>query len=92
MQKKCDETPHGDESSDDKLLTNSTALVAHQWAYSRSVFTMTVIYQCCSHGPVIQAVLFHFVLSVANDFHMQQWLQLSCKHTSWSYEKMCRLF
>ena len=34
------------------------------------------------HWPVIQAVLFHCVSSVANDSQMQQCLQLSKKATS----------
>ena len=60
-----------------KLLTNSTALVDKQRAERRSDFTMKVIYQWGSHGPVIQAFLLHCVSSVRDDFQMQQWLQLS---------------
>ena len=60
-----------------KLLTNSTALVVQQQAEIRSVFTMKVIYQWDSHGPVIKAVLFNCVSTVADDIKIMQWLQVN---------------
>ena len=50
------------------LLTNSTALVDQQLAGRGSAFTMNVIYQWGSHGPVIQSVLFYCVSYVGDDF------------------------
>ena len=55
-----------------KPLTTSTVLVVQQRAGRRSVFTMKVIYQWGSHVPVIQAVLFHCMSSVADDLHMDR--------------------
>ena len=74
-----DEVPNDHETvmKSQHILTNSTALVVQQRQDGRSVFTMKVIRQWGSHWPVIQAVLFHYVSSVANDFLMQQWLQLN---------------
>jgi hypothetical protein len=41
----------------------------------KSVSTMKATYQWVLHGLVIQFVLFHCALSVANDLQMQQRLQ-----------------
>jgi hypothetical protein len=41
----------------------------------RSGFRVKAIYQWDLHGLVIQFVLFHCALSVANNIQLQQWLQ-----------------
>ena len=58
------------------------ALVVQQQAGRTPVFTTKVIYQWGSHGTVMQAVLFQCISSVANNFQMKHWLQLSLKYTS----------
>ena len=56
-----DEIPQSHDTSDEETQApdNSTALVVQQRAERRSVYTMEVIYQWSSHGPIIQAVLFN---------------------------------
>lgn len=56
---------------------------------------MKVTYKWTSRGPVMNVVLFHCVSSVANNFQMQQWLQLNYKRhftTNQSYENKSAVF